>query len=540
MRHLYPAICLFILGACTSQNSPPVQFVDIALDSGIDFAHYNGATGAYYYVETFGAGAAFFDYNGDGFFDLYLVNGAGLGPNISADTPRNHLYRNQGNARFSNDTEATKTGDRGYGMGVAAADYDSDGDQDLYITNWGANALYRNDGATFAKMAQELGVDDSRWGTSSAFLDYDLDGDLDLFVANYVDFNPAQNPICQRGALRTYCQPDAYAGVGDILYRNDGDHFTDATITAGVSLVGRSLGVALADYDLDGDTDIYVANDGTMNFLYRNERGYFAPVGLMSGTRYNADGRAEAGMGVDWSDYDNDGHPDLYVTNFANETNTLYHNAAAGYFRDVTAPTDLANSTYKPLGFGTRFLDYDNDGFVDLFTANGHVIDHIAQIDSTQRYAQKNQLFRNIDGQRFADVSSSLGESFARENIGRGTAVADYDNDGDLDLVVCVQQERTRLLRNDGGQQNHWLEILLVGAQHPDALGARVRIEADGLRQTRQRQSGGSYLSSHDPRLHFGLGRVAEVRVEVVWPDGQVQVLDAVAANQILRIEQGK
>jgi len=540
MFRLYPSICIFILGACTPQAPPAVQFTDIAVESAINFTHYNGATGEYYYVETFGAGVAFFDYDSDGFLDLYLVNGANLNGLAPPPAPNNSLYRNLGNGRFADYTDSTASGDSGYGMGVAAADYDNDGDPDLYITNWGANALYRNDGQTFAEVGQKLGIDDRRWGTSSAFLDYDNDGDLDLFVANYVDLDPEENPICQRGKIRTYCQPDAYAAVGDILYRNDGGRFVNATTAAGVSQIGRSLGVAPADYDLDGDTDIYVANDGTANFLYQNHRGHFIAAGLKSGTRYNADGNSEAGMGVDWGDYDNDGHLDLYVTNFANETNTLYHNTSEGYFRDVSERAGIAAPTYAPLGFGTRFLDYDNDGFLDLFTANGHVVDQIAHIDSTQSYAQKNQILRNLNGERFLDVSAHLGESFARENIGRGTAVADYDNDGDLDLAIGVQKQPMRLLRNDGGNKNHWLEIHLVGARHQDALGTRVHVEAHGQRQMRQRQSGGSYLSSHDPRLHFGLGQATQARVEVIWPDGQQQTLESVAANQILRIEQGE
>ena len=540
MLRLYPSILICILGACTPQSPPPVQFIDVALESGIHFAHNNGATGDYYYVETFGSGAAFFDYNGDGFFDLYLVNGADLGTRPSALPPSNHLYRNLGDGHFADYTDSTASGDTGYGMGVSVADYDNDGDPDLYITNWGANALYRNEGQTFTEIAAVLGIDDRRWGTSSAFLDYDLDGDLDLFVANYVDFDPNRNPICQRGKIRTYCQPDAYVAVGDILYRNDGGHFTDITIAAGVSLVGRSLGVAPADYDLDGDTDLYVANDGTANFLYQNQRGHFVAAGLTAGTRFNADGRSEAGMGVDWGDYDNDGRPDLYVTNFANETNTLYHNTSKGYFRDISEHSGLAAPTYAPLGFGTRFLDYDNDGFLDLFTTNGHVVDQIAHVDSTQSYAQKNQMLRNLNGERFVDVSVHLGESFTRANIGRGATVADYDNDGDLDLAIGVQKQPTRLLRNDGGNKKHWLEIHLVGARHADALGARVYVEANGQRQMRQRQSGGSYLSSHDPRLHFGVNQATQARVEVIWPDGQQQILASVAVDQVLCIEQGQ
>ena len=531
---------LFLLAACSPSPppSPPpvISFTDAAAAAGLDFRHRNGAQGNYYYVEAFGAGAAFLDCDGDGWQDIYLVNGGSLASPETAPPTINRLYRNSRAKGFAAVKEAA---DPGYGMGVAAADWDNDGDQDLYITNFGPNALYRNDGqGHFADATSAWGVGDSRWGTSCAFIDYDQDGDLDLFVANYVDFALADNVACQQGGLRAYCPPQQYAPVEDLLYRNDGDHFTNVSRQAGITLKGRGLGVALADYDLDGDTDIYVANDGTANFLYCNQQGRFGELSLEAGVRYDEHGRAEAGMGVDFGDFDNDGRPDIFVTNFAYETHTLYRNRPQGPFHNLTDRLGLTQVSFRPLGFGTKFHDYDNDGDLDLFVANGHIIDNIARFDSAQTYAQADQLLRNDGAQRFTDITASLGADLPRAHPSRGTAVADYDNDGDLDLLVTVVAGEPRLLRNDGGNQNHWLIIQLVGTVHKDALGSQVRLTTSEGSQTRQHHSGGSYLSSHDARLHFGLGPATSADLEIRWPDGQRQRLPQVAANQILRIEQ--
>ena len=530
---------LALLGGCTAEppaSTTSIHFVDVGRDAGLDFTHFNGFSGEYYYVETFGAGAAFLDYDGDWDLDLYLVNGTYLEGLPPDPLPRNQLYQNLGQGTFDNASGPEAAADPGYGFGVSAADYDADGDQDLFVANYGPNVLYRNDSGTFTR--NKVGVEDPRWGTSAGFFDYDLDGDLDLFVANYVHFSLDANIVCKVGKTRSYCEPAAYAPIGDILYRNDGDRFTDVTDPAGITLEGRGLGVAFADYDLDGDTDLYVANDGTMNFLYENQRGTFAEVGLAAGTRYDEHGHAEAGMGTDFGDYDRDGDMDLFVTNFAFETNTLYQNDGQGRFAIASGRLGLGAASLRPLGFGTRFLDYDNDRDLDLFVANGHVMDVVAEWDSTQTYRQTNQLFRNEDGQRFTDVSASMGSAFAQANVGRGTAVADYDDDGDLDLLITTVAAPPRLLRNDDGNRHHWLQIFLTGRTHPDALGARVVVTAGGVRQTQERQSGSSYLSSHDPRLHFGLGTATHARVEITWPSGQVQTLENVAADQVLRIEE--
>ena len=530
---------LSILCACVAAAEAQVCYREVAQEAGIDFQHYNGAQGEYFYVETFGAGAAFFDADGDGWQDIYLINGAHLAGPLPPIPPINHLYRNVGDGTFADLSFASGTGDRGYGMGCAAGDFDNDGDQDLYATNFGPNVLLSNDGeGRFADVTQIAGVGDGRWGTSTGFLDFDNDGDLDLFVANYVHFSLQGNIQCKRGALRFYCEPSTYAPIRDVLYRNDGSRFVDVTKRMGIHAVGRGLGVAFADSDLDGDTDMYVANDGTPNFLYENQGTRFVEIGLRAGVQYNEDGHAEAGMGVDFGDFDNDGYADLFVTNYSRETNTLYWNDGRGRFADFTAHFGLGAPSYLPLGFGTKFMDYDNDGDLDLYVGNGHVVDNIEQLDADLRYAQPDLMLRNQGGAHFEEVSDLLGADFIVESVVRGAAAADWDNDGDLDLLTTTVAGRPRLLRNDGGNRQHWVELLLVGAGQRDALGARVTVTAGGARQVRERQSGGSYLSSHDPRLHFGLGRATKADIAIRWPDGQVQTLAAVDANQIVRVVQ--
>ena len=536
-------LCLLLCACGSREPSPfssPIQYTDVTRQSGIDFQHYTGARGNYYYMETYGSGAGFFDYDGDGWLDIYLVNGRHLTGLAPDPLPTNHLYRNLGDGTYADVTDRTGTGDTGYGMGCSAADYDSDGDQDLYVANFGPNLLYRNLGdGTFADVTAQTGTGDSRWSSSCGFIDYDSDGDLDLFVANYVDYTLERDVICKKGKIRSYCDPDTYDPIGDILYRNDGDRFADVTRETGITRIGRGLGVAFQDYDDDGDTDIYVANDGTMNFLYENQGGTFGEVGLQSGTRYNMDGRAEAGMGVDFGDFDDDGQPDIVVGNFSYETNTLYHNVGQGQFLDASNRLGIGAISFVPLTFGARFLDCDNDGDLDIAAANGHVLDNIADVDSALTFAQPNQLLRNENGERFVDISTSLGTALTAPNVGRALATADYDNDGDIDILINAEDGPPSLLRNDGGNQSgHWLLIHLVGAVQKDALGARVAVTADGRRQVKQRQSGGSYLSTHDPRLHFGLGQATLADIEITWPDGQRQQLAGVAADQILRVVQ--
>ena len=525
--------CLLLHAACATDQTDEmgVQFVDVAEQAGIDFVHYNDAHGFYYYPETMGPGVAFFDSDGDGWLDVYLVNGAEIGRTRPDTTHQNSLFNNRQNGTFEDLTATSGAGDTGYGMGCTVGDVDNDGDQDLFVTNVGPNSLYLNLTANrFQNATHELRVGDPRWGASAGFLDYDRDGDLDLFVTNYVEWSVEGDIDCRRGELRSYCTPSYYEPEADILYRNDGQSFTDVTEEMGIALKGRGLGVAFSDYDQDGDTDIYVANDGDMNFLYENQPARFVESGLQAGVRFNQDGQAEAGMGVDFGDIDGDGNQELFVTNFAMETNTLYRQVDTTRYIDVTSSAGLNLPSFRPLGFGTTFLDFDNDADLDLFVANGHVIDNIARIDSGQTYRQHNQLFSNHDG-RFLDVSSAAGASFSVTNVGRGTASGDYDNDGDVDLLVATVAGRPRLLRNDGGNRNNWLSIRLSSAGIGE-VGTRITVITPGFRQTRERQSGGSYLSIGDARLHFGLAGEADCDIEVKWPNGESQRITMVQANQ--------
>jgi hypothetical protein len=536
-----------------------VQLRDVTSEAGISFRHVHGGLATKrYYIETMGAGVAFFDYNGDGYLDLYAVNGQYLSePERQRAT--NQLYRNQRDGTFADVTSSTGAGDEGYGMGVVAGDYDNDGDQDLYVTNYGANVLYRNEaGERFSDTGRAAGVGDSRWGVGSAFLDYDNDGDLDLYVANYIDYEladadrelrPYLVPGAEPAPIVGYPHPDNFNGVADLLYRNDGlGSFTDVTKQAGVyNPNGKGMGLACADYDNDGDIDIFVANDQTENFLYRNNAdGTLTEVGLPSGMAYDRDGRIQSGMGADFGDYDNDGLLDMILTVYQGESNALYHSEGGGFFSDVAFPADLAVPSLPYVSWGTGFFDYDNDGYRDIFVTNGHVLDNVEQFDSSSRYAQPNQVFQNMgpdpEGHwRFEDVSAAIGIAVSAAYPSRGAAFGDYDNDGDIDLFILNLNEEGSLFRNDGGDRNHWLMIKTIGTHsNRDGIGARVRVEAGELVLTDQVLSGGSYLSHSDVRLSFGLGSREDAdRIEIRWPSGTVDVLVDVKADQIITVLEG-
>lgn len=536
---LVPLVATFAISCSDSTSTRRVHFVDITKESGIDFRHASGADGHYYYPETFGSGAATFDIDGDGYLDLYLLNGGALPGVEDAAAARDALYKNDGSTplHFTDISAHALRASTGYGMGVAVGDYDSDGDADLYLTQVGANLLLNNKSGALVAAPSAADVADKRWGTGTTFLDYDNDGDLDLFAANYVEFSPTEHALCQRGAIRTYCEPTAYAPTRDVLYHNEGDSFGDRSIQSGITGIGRGLGVAAQDYDLDGDTDLYVANDGEANFLYVNDGGIFVERGLQRGGRFNGDGRAEAGMGTSWGDYDLDGWPDLFVGNFSYETNTLYRNED-GLLRDVTQRGQLDGPTYMPLAFGTFFFDFDNDRYLDLFAANGHVLDQIAAVDSALGYAQTDQLFHNIDGTHFVDITQKTGEALQKKRVSRAALYADFDNDGDLDILVTATDDTPLLLRNDSTNDHGWLALDLRAHTPADATGARAEIHAGDKPLQRQRYSSGSYLSASDPRLHFGLGPSERVDVKIYWPDGTRQTLNHIARNQILTIKQ--
>ena len=525
-----------------------IQFVDVTQEAGIHWRHVDGRSGQKYFMETLGSGAAFFDYDADGDADLYFVNGAPLPGYVAEEVPTNCLYQNNGDGTFTDVTEIAGVGDTGYGHGCAVGDYNNDGQLDLYVTNYGTNRLYRNNGdGTFTDVAEIAGVTEPRWSSSCAFADYDRDGHLDLYVVNYIVFDIDENPWCglKEKGIRAYCEPDNFPAQSDTLFRNNGDGtFTDVTKSAGIyNTTGKGLGVVWGDYNNDGAPDIYVANDSTENLFYHNNGdGTFEEVGFMIGVALSEDGAAENGMGTAFGDWNNDGWFDLTVTNYAQQTNTLYHNDADGFFTDTTATTKTAQVTYPYLGWATAFIDYDNDGYQDLFVANGHLHENLAELGQQGTYGQRNLLFRNNYDDTFTEVSETLGPGMRLEDVSRGATFADYDLDGDIDIVVTNSNTAPRLLRNDGGNQKNWLQVRLVATKGPtDAIGARVSIKTGDFLQTREVRSGDGYLSQRDLTLHFGIGDYAQVdSIEVQWQSGTRQLIKSAPVNQVLSLKEGE
>jgi enediyne biosynthesis protein E4 len=530
----------------TMPRRRPPQWVDVTATSGIDFTHFNGQTGRYEYVEVMGGGVVSFDYDGDGDLDLYFVNGNRVdGQPDPAIT--NRLYRNEGQLSFRDVTDEAGVGDAGYGQGAAAADYDQDGDLDLYVTNYGPNTLYRNNGdGTFTDVTTEAGVGDEGWGQSVCFVDLDGDGWLDLYVQNYLQYGSTRGvqSFIYVGQQRVpdYPSPLGFPGAGDRVYRNRGDGtFQDVTSAAGLDgYQGKGMGLACVDYDGDGQVDVFVANDTMENFLFRNiGQGRFEEVAHLAGVAYNTAGVPEASMGVDVADYDHDGDWDYIVPCLSRQFFTLYRNDGP-QFTDVSSLTGLAQATAKATGFDAHFLDYDNDGNLDLFFTCGGVRmneDAPPQATYNQRYGMPDLLLANDGNGHFQNVADSAGPYFQRALIGRGSVVADLDNDGDQDLVVSNLGDRAVLLRNDtpGG---HWLTLQLEDRQgRQDPNGVSVWVTAGGQRRHATTHPGTTFLSQSDRRLHFGLGDATTVqRIEIAWPSGTQQVLENVAADQLLRV----
>ena len=542
-------VCFPLLLISNPSVAAPIQFTSVTKEAGIHFKHHDGASGQLYFIEPLGGGAAFLDYNNDGLQDIYLVNGADLPPlaerqSDGVEPPRNALYRNNGDGTFTDVAGTAGVADTGYGMGCAVGDYDNDGFPDLYVTNFGANVFFHNNGdGTFTDITRETGTGDTRWGTSCAFVDYDNDGFLDLYVTNYVKYTIESDQICMNKGARVYCDPRLYEGELDILYHNNGDGtFTDVTEPAGFSkAAGRGLALAWGDYDDDGDMDIYIANDADQNFLYHNNGdGTFTDVSLTAGVGFSEDGEAENGMGADFGDYDNDGHLDLVVTNFQDQTNTLYHNEGNGLFSDVSYASKIGTMSLPYLAWGVGFCDYDNDGYQDLFIANGHLDANVQAFNPTGFYEQPNLLFQNNRDGTFDEVGVDSGLGMRLEKVSRGFAYADYDNDGDLDLLVTNLKGTPDLLENRGGQ-NRWLTLKLIGTRsNRDAIGARVKVTAGNLTQIREVRSGSSYLSQNNMRLHFGLGEYRQVDwLEIRWPSGLQEHLEGVKPNQALTLVEG-
>lgn len=548
MKFIFLACLLLSLISNTSAASS-IQFISVTKEAGIHFKHHDGRNGQRYFIEPLGGGAAFLDYNNDGLQDIYFVNGAALSPFLKerldeSELPRNALYRNDGDGTFTEVASAAGVADTGYGMGCAAGDYNNDGFTDLYVTNFGANVFFRNNGdGTFTDVTTQTGTGDTRWGASCAFVDYDNDSFLDLYVTNYVKYTTESDRVCMNKGVRVYCDPRLYEGELDLLYRNNGDGtFTDVTVAAGCSgATGRGLAVAWGDYDNDGDMDGYIANDADPNFFYRNNGdGTFTEVSLTAGVGFSEDGEAENGMGADFGDYDNDGDLDIIVTNFQDQTNTLYRNEGNGLFSDVSYASKIGAMSLPYLAWGVGFCDYDNDGYQDLFVANGHLDENVQAFNPTGFYEQSNLLFRNNRDGTFDEVGIDSGSGMRLEKVSRGFAYADYDNDGDLDLLVTNLRGAPDLLENRGGQ-NAWLILKLIGTRsNRDAIGARVRVTTGNLTQIREVRSGSSYLSQNDMRLHFGLGQHRRVdRVVIRWPGGLQEQVEGVEANQILMLVEG-
>ena len=520
--------------------------MDITEKAGIKFTHVSSPEKKYI-VESMSGGLALFDYDGDGYLDIYLVNSLTVDMVKSKQKTRSVLYHNNGNGTFTDVTDKAGVGDIGWGMGVAVGDYNNDGWDDIYVTCLGPNHLLKNNGnGTFTDVTKKAGVGDPRWSTGAAFVDYDNDGKLDLFVSNYVDFDIDNLPefgkgrTCQFKGIAVQCGPRGLKGAGDSLYHNNGDGtFTDVSKKAGVSDADGyyGLGVIASDFDGDGLVDIFVANDSTPNFLYHNNGdGTFKEIGFSSGTAVNENGSEQGSMGVTLGDYDHDGRLDLFITNFDDDYNTLYRNDGKGSFTDVSYAAKVAAVSLPYVGWGTWFFDYDNDGWADLFVVNGHVYPQLPT------YRQRNFVHHNNRDGTFTEVGAQLGAPFAEKRTGRGAAFGDIDNDGDVDVIINNLDGPPQLLRNDGGNTNNSVLIKTIGGKsNRDGIGARVKIVSGDLVQISEVYSGGSYLSQSDLRLAFGVGKRTKIDlIEVHWPSGTIDKIADTAVNKILTIKEGQ
>ena len=540
---------ILLLAALAIVSPPPPQkvtFTDITAQAGITFKHV-ASPEKKYIVESMSGGVAMFDYDNDGDLDLYLVNSLTVDLVKSKGKTKSQLYRNDGGGKFTEVGEKAGVSDVGWGMGVAVGDYNNDGFDDLYVTCLGPDHLFKNNGnGTFTDVTAKAGVSDPRWSTGASFFDYDRDGDLDLFVANYVDFDInhlpefGQGQTCQYKSIPVQCGPRGLKGAGDSLFRNNGDGtFTDVTKQAGVADADGfyGLGVMTSDFDGDGWIDLFVANDSTPNFHYRNNGdGTFKEIGFMAGTAVNENGSEQGSMGATAGDYDHDGRIDLFITNFADEYNTLYHNDAANSFTDVSYAAKVAAVSLPYVGWGTKFFDYDNDGWVDLFAANGHVYPQLPS------YRQPRLLYRNNRDGTFTEITAEFGAVLTENRASRGVAFGDIDNDGDIDLLIADLDGPPQLLRNDNGNANNSILVKTVGVKsNRDGIGARVKVVAGDLVQVDEVRSGDSYISQSDMRLHFGLEKRAKVDlIEVRWPSGTVDKITGVGVNRIVTIKEGQ
>ena len=548
-------ITLILVVSCIilpSAAETRIHFTEQTQQAGLHFKHTNGASKYKYLPETMGGGGLFFDYDNDGHLDIYLVNSGVLNRDaqrLRQPDETNVLYKNNGDGTFIDVTTAAGLQhNHGYGIGCISADYDNDGDADLYLTNFGPNQLYRNNGdGTFTDVTSHASVGDGNWSVSASFGDFNLDGHLDLYVVNYLDYQLETAHACFLEGVHIYCGPHEYPGIRDTLYRNNGDGtFTDVTARAGLRNTGKGLGTLFTDYNTDGYPDIFVANDAVPDFLYRNNRdGTFTEVAITAGVAYNSEGRATASMGIASGDYDNDGVSDLFITNFSLEVNSLFRNDSDGLYTMTTFEAGLADPSFSQLGFGTEFLDADNDGTLDLFVANGHVWDNVSAITPSLSYNQRCQIFENTGFGQFRELSETAGAFFKRPVVARGAALGDYNSDGAVDILVTSNGGTPMLLRNDSQteeEKNNWVKIQLVGTQsNRDGIGTKVWVRADETTQFREVVCGGSYASGSDRTLHFGIGTQETIQsIKVQWQSGHIQTLDFSNAespiNRVIRI----
>ena len=539
-------IQLFFISPLIANPPNDIHFTDITQQAGITFRHV-ASPEKKYLVESMSGGVALIDYDNDGYLDIYFVNSLSVDLVKSGGKTRSALYHNNGDGTFTDVTDKSGLGDVGWGMGAAVGDYNNDGRDDLYVTCLGQNHLFRNDGnGSFTDVTKAAGVGDPRWSTGAAFLDYDNDGKLDLFVPNYVDFDINHLPefgkgrTCQYKGVPVQCGPRGLPGAGDSLYHNNGDGtFTDVSKKAGVADPDGYYGMTAlcSDFDEDGFVDIFVANDSTPNFLYHNNGdGTFKEIGFTSGTAVNENGSEQGSMGVTIADYNHDGKLDLFVTNFADEYNTLYRDDGRNSFTDVSYAAKVAEISLPLVGWGTKFFDYDNDGWVDLFIANGHVYPQL------ENYRQRKLFHRNNRDGTFTEMAEQLGAPLMEKRVGRGVAFGDIDNDGDVDLVVNDLDNTPQLLRNDGGNANNAVLIRTLGTKsNRDGIGARVKIISGDLVQIDEVRSGGSYMSQNDLRLHFGFEKRTKIDlIEVRWPSGVVDKITNANMNKMLTIKEGQ
>jgi hypothetical protein len=530
--------------------SGPIQFTDVTAAAGIHFKHNNGAFGKKFLPETMGSGVCFIDYDNDGWQDIFLVNSMDWTGHKAGGSSYPALYHNNHDGTFTDVTRASGLAVESYGMGCAVGDYDNDGFDDLYLTAVGSSHLYHNQGnGKFVDVTAKAGVASPGFSASAAWVDYDNDGKLDLFVTHYIEWSIESDQYCSLdNKNKSYCTPQRYKGESSHLYHNKGGGiFEDVTKRAGLwDPTSKALGVALIDFDNDGWMDLFVSNDTEPNKLYRNNHdGTFTEAGLTAGIAFSESGRVRAGMGVDAADFDGSGYFGLVIGNFTNESMALYRNDGSGLFTDEAPKSGLGAMTSGALTFGCLFVDYDLDGLLDVVAANGHVSDDIAVVQPTVKYAQPLGMYRNLGDKKFEDVSGKLGRAIQKPTVARGVAYGDYDNDGDLDLVVTASNGAARLLRNENANQNDVVRVKLVGTKsNRDGIGARATlVTSGGARMTRMVKSGSSYLSQSELPLTFGLGKAgknAPGRIEIVWPGGGKQTVEGVKANQFLTIREGK